>query len=512
MSTTHRTLIDDMLAEEAALPAVESFAKWHDSQHGASGRYSQLLPISTPAPGQQYAFEVNLDSCTGCKACVVACHSLNGLEDNESWRSTGTLTSIDWQKPLRQTVTTACHHCVDPACASGCPTLAYEKDSTTGIVRHLDDQCIGCSYCTMTCPYEVPQFEPSRGIVRKCDMCSQRLAIGEAPACVQSCPNGAIKIILVDQTQTRAATRSGSLLPTAPPSSITAPTTRYVSAQALPSTVSSENDALRPQAAHLPLVLMLVVTQLAVGGVVAAFLMNDNRLAWAGALIGFAGVGLGTLHLGRPLQAWRAWLGWRKSWLSREIIVFGAHGPCALGFALTRHDAIGLLAVASGIAGVICSGMVYHATQRDWWHGTRSVGRFLLSTALFASMSVWFIQPEQGTLLLVVATAWRLAAEARWQRCDDLGLAEETPTTDNYSAWTIARSVALLHGHFGIIHRSRFLFWFIGGILLPILTRPMEWKVAAVVLVIAAELIERLLFFRTAAPAQMPGWNPNRQH
>ena len=54
--------------------------------------------------------------------------------------------------------------------------LAYEKDPVTGIVRHLDDQCIGCSYCILKCPYDVPKYSRARGIVRKCDMCHSRLA------------------------------------------------------------------------------------------------------------------------------------------------------------------------------------------------------------------------------------------------------------------------------------------------------------------------------------------------
>src|SRR5437870_1163324 len=154
----------------------------------------------------------------------------------------------------------ACHHCVDPACLNGCPVLAYEKDSVTGIVRHLDDQCIGCQYCVMMCPYDVPKYSERRGIVRKCDMCSQRLAVKEAPACAQACPNEAIRITIVEQEAIRAEYRtetngidgpltpslspgggegeptpnSGTFVPAAPEPAFTLPTTQYISKKPLP--------------------------------------------------------------------------------------------------------------------------------------------------------------------------------------------------------------------------------------------------------------------------------------
>ena len=152
-------------------------------------RYHSLLPATPPGPGQQYAFEVDLDRCSGCKACVVACHTLNGLDENETWRDVGLLVGGSRTAPVMQHVTAACHHCLQPACMIACPVNAYEKDPITGIVKHLDDQCFGCQYCTMACPYEVPKYHPGKGIVRKCDMCSSRLAVGEPPACVQSCPH-----------------------------------------------------------------------------------------------------------------------------------------------------------------------------------------------------------------------------------------------------------------------------------------------------------------------------------
>src|SRR5687767_8743391 len=141
---TTPSLVEELLADQQSLTAVEQFSRAHDEHALAAGaRYRNLIPLEAPRPGEQYAFEVELDKCSGCKACVTACHSLNGLDDNETWRETGLLVSDDWRQPLQQVVTAACHHCVDPACLNGCPVLAYEKDPITGIVRHLDDQCIG---------------------------------------------------------------------------------------------------------------------------------------------------------------------------------------------------------------------------------------------------------------------------------------------------------------------------------------------------------------------------------
>ena len=203
------TLVDELIAEHRELTAVERFGRQHD--RGArpllETHYRDLIPLSAPLPGEQYAFEVALDSCSGCKACVSACHSLNGLDEEETWRGVGMLRGVEAKaalgkmaartEPVARFVTTACHHCVEPACLLGCPVLAYDKDPATGIVRHLDDQCIGCSYCILKCPYEVPKYSTKRGIVRKCDMCQGRLAVGEAPACVQGCPNAAIRIVTV---------------------------------------------------------------------------------------------------------------------------------------------------------------------------------------------------------------------------------------------------------------------------------------------------------------------------
>ena len=171
--------VDRLLEEQQELTAVEQFSEDHGNVPVQVRYYSRLLPAAPPQAGQQYAFEVDLDRCSGCKACVTACHSLNGLDERETWRDVGLLVGGTSSQPVMQHVTTACHHCIEPACMTACPVDAYEKDPVTGIVRHLDDQCFGCQYCTLACPYDVPRYHPDKGIVRKCDMCADRLAAGE---------------------------------------------------------------------------------------------------------------------------------------------------------------------------------------------------------------------------------------------------------------------------------------------------------------------------------------------
>ena len=164
---------------------------------------------------------------------MAACHTLNGLDEGESWRDVGLVIGGTPELPVLQHVTSACHHCLDPACLNACPVDAYEKDPVTGIVKHLDDQCFGCQYCTLACPYDAPKFHAGKGIVRKCDMCSDRLAVGEAPACVQACPHEAIRIRVVDRAEVVARAEAGDFLPAAPDPRYTLPTTVYRSSHLL---------------------------------------------------------------------------------------------------------------------------------------------------------------------------------------------------------------------------------------------------------------------------------------
>lgn len=410
----------ELLAEQRVLDTpVSRFSKAHDSQApgGAVARYSELIPLTQPNAGEQYAFEVDLDSCTGCKACVAGCHSLNGLDEDETWRDIGLLVGGDAAHPFQQTVTTACHHCADPACLNGCPVLAYEKDPVTGIVRHLDDQCIGCQYCVLKCPYDVPKYSERLGIVRKCDMCHGRLAVGEAPACVQACPTQAISIVKVPvgRRNGRPIAATSGFLPCAPDPAITQPTTRYLSSKPLPPSLRrADANALPVQCEHTPLVAMLVLTQLGVGlqvasGAIVASEFTAQSVATTGYALFVAGLTASVAHLGQPFRAWRVFLNLRRSWLSREAVVFGAVMAVASGHLAATWGILPvprLLANAAllvvGAAAIVCSAMIYVDTRRPFWSPAATFGKFL-STAAIAALSVLHPLAASVALLLKMA-------------------------------------------------------------------------------------------------------------
>jgi Fe-S-cluster-containing dehydrogenase component/DMSO reductase anchor subunit len=514
------THIDSLLAEQATLTAVEEFSRAHDGHGIREQHYRRLLPARAPGPGQQYAFEVDLDQCSGCKACVTACHSLNGLDDGESWREVGTLVGNDWRHPFRQTVTTACHHCVDPGCMNGCPVLAYEKDPVTGIVRHLDDQCIGCQYCVMKCPYEVPKYSARRGIVRKCDMCSQRLAVGEPPACAQACPNDAITITLVDQAKVRGkfrplasqrgagenATSANTFLATSPDPAITLPSTRFVARRTLPVQIeAADAHEVRPAPAHPPLTLLLVLSQAGAGlALFNAVVAPASRVTALTALVvTLVAVIAGTLHLGQPLKAWRSFLGWRRSWFSRELIAFGVFIAALAGHGALLHPVSAAFAALAGLAAMFCSAMIYVDTRRPFWAAAPTFGKFLgtvLTLGAAGTLAITGSHPVLLAGLLLAATGFKLAVE---NRIRGFLVDEQSPALN-----PLNKSALLLAQRFGAWSRWRVICAVSGGWLLPawFMVNPRPAVVfAALALCLAGELIERHLFFVAESSPLMPG-------
>lgn len=159
----------------------------------------------------QYAMAVDLRSCAGCAACVVACQMQNGQRPGVSWNK---LDLCEWGEEVgesgRAYVPHACMQCDEPPCVDVCPVAATSRGED-GVTTIDYDKCIGCGACVEACPYDARTLVGDLGnmfgaeepapyesyedrpinVAQKCDYCSGRRADGKLPACVVNCPGGA---------------------------------------------------------------------------------------------------------------------------------------------------------------------------------------------------------------------------------------------------------------------------------------------------------------------------------
>jgi formate dehydrogenase iron-sulfur subunit len=129
--------------------------------------------------------------CIGCGACSAACKEQNGLPlPIEEQTTAYTWTIVEQRHGVN--VRRMCMHCLDPTCVSVCPVGAMRK-TASGPVVYDAEKCIGCRYCIMACPFDVPKYQWDRPIpvVGKCVMCAARVEAGKPTACAAVCPTGA---------------------------------------------------------------------------------------------------------------------------------------------------------------------------------------------------------------------------------------------------------------------------------------------------------------------------------
>ncbi|MYM81593.1 formate dehydrogenase subunit beta [Duganella sp. FT50W] len=162
----------------------------------------------TPVTGT-VAKLIDVSKCIGCKACQTACMEWNDLRDEvgettgvydnpidmtaQSWtvmrfsEYENTKGDLEWL--IRKD---GCMHCEDPGCLKACPSPGAIVQYTNGIVDFHQENCIGCGYCVAGCPFDVPRISKQDNRAYKCTLCSDRVAVGQEPACVKTCPTGAI--------------------------------------------------------------------------------------------------------------------------------------------------------------------------------------------------------------------------------------------------------------------------------------------------------------------------------
>ncbi len=143
----------------------------------------------------RFGFLIDTVLCIGCEACLDACHEIHQQPASKEPRLSATnFTMVHNRQVAGQDIyyRQMCMHCDFPSCASVCPVGAFEK-SELGAVLYHPEKCMGCRYCMVACPFDVPKYEWSKAlpVVKKCDMCYDRIRVGGNPACAEACPTGA---------------------------------------------------------------------------------------------------------------------------------------------------------------------------------------------------------------------------------------------------------------------------------------------------------------------------------
>lgn len=168
--------------------------------------------LTPPPQARDHKFEVakliDVTTCIGCKACQVACAEWNdmrtppqtctGVYDNphdldaKQW-TVMRFNEVEENERLEWLIRKdGCMHCAEPGCLKACPSPGAIIQYANGIVDFQSDKCIGCGYCIAGCPFNIPRLNPEDNRVYKCTLCVDRVTVGQEPACVKTCPTGAI--------------------------------------------------------------------------------------------------------------------------------------------------------------------------------------------------------------------------------------------------------------------------------------------------------------------------------
>jgi DMSO reductase iron-sulfur subunit len=272
-------------------------------------------------------FIVDLNKCTGCQACAMACQIENDLPPGRLWRTVSTFNELHVPGVELLHLSLACNHCAQAPCLEQCPARAYHRDERTGAVLIDQNACLGCGYCGWVCPFDAPQMAPERGVMTKCTFCVERQHEGLAPACVDSCPTTALgwgeltEADMVHEAPGFAQADIGPsirieplqqerLLPvmTHPPAM---PPWRLL-LDRIPRRITLAHEWTLAVFTILVAVLVAAFTARQLGEVTL-----DGRVFLA---VGLAGLLLSGSHLGRKERIWRAILQPDRSWLSREVL------------------------------------------------------------------------------------------------------------------------------------------------------------------------------------------------
>jgi anaerobic dimethyl sulfoxide reductase subunit B (iron-sulfur subunit) len=161
---------------------------------------------------KRYAFFFEADRCLNCWSCEVACKQWHGIKAGTvKPRRVVEITRGTFPDVKRTFLSLSCRHCAKAPCAAACPTHAISQRVEDGIVVVDSLKCIGCRTCLDACPFGMPQYAED-GTMQKCEMCLDRLALGQKPICAETCPSQALHWGTLEELSLIATMKAASKL------------------------------------------------------------------------------------------------------------------------------------------------------------------------------------------------------------------------------------------------------------------------------------------------------------
>jgi NAD-dependent dihydropyrimidine dehydrogenase PreA subunit len=352
----------------------------------------------------------------------------------------------------------ACNHCKDAPCLNFCPANAYSRDELTGAVEIDQKRCIGCGYCTWNCPYDVPKLIEGNGVIEKCDWCNEKLHVGEKPACVSACVTGALSFSkLPEETINNENTYN-----TFPRLNIKDGKKETLKTF-IDTPVSVPDQEIAPDKKitakkEWPLVVFTILFPI-IGAKYLFDIQYFKVNIWLHMISLALAALFSSLHLGKPLRAWRALLNIKKSWLSREILFFSLFGILSTISVLIPTKYLIVSTCVTLIAGLISIDKVYFKyLNHDRLHSASSIIIFL--TVYTYCWSVSLLLP----VMLVVGMVLYLKRKVIMQNNKSLNLTSYlriilgyiTPLILIYSGDYTPDIIAALVGYGIVIDRIEF--------------------------------------------------------
>jgi Fe-S-cluster-containing dehydrogenase component/DMSO reductase anchor subunit len=353
--------------------------------------------------------------CVNCGACSAACLIENGWTirpRNIYTFNTGASSACAFTN-----LSIACNHCETPVCLTGCPASALYREPGTGAVIVNDNKCIGCKYCQWNCPYDAPKYDVEKRTIGKCNLCHQRLIEEQLPACVSSCPSGALDYGELSDNSIENS------FPWFPDKGLNPaiglrtkkiyeplkiiPENIFVPAESLP----GKEEKLIPR--EWSLTMFSFLTSLSVSLNIKTLLsgLSTGKLLPV-AIILIAGF-ISLLHLGRITRAWRAIVNLKSSPLSREIAIFVIYAILNCIAALSELQGFLIAASFIGLILLLAIDYVYFFSDKRSYLCLHSGQTFISALLMISFITVSVLPFLFIAMIKLLASFYKLSVNER---------------------------------------------------------------------------------------------------